>query len=59
MTSIHRYLLVGMLGALTLAGVGAAVGVYTQTLQERTSDSLLKMDIRATHEGGRLKAACL
>src|SRR5438128_2450642 len=34
MTSIRRYLLVGMLGALTLAGVGAAVGVYTQTWQE-------------------------
>ena len=34
MTSIRRYLLVGMLGALPLAGVGAAVGVYTQTWQE-------------------------
>lgn len=34
MTSIRRYLLLGMLGALILAGVGAAVGVYTQTLQE-------------------------
>jgi hypothetical protein len=25
----------------------------------RTSDSLLKMDIRAAHEWSRLKAACL
>jgi hypothetical protein len=26
---------------------------------KRTSDSLLKMDIRAAHEWSRLKAACL
>jgi hypothetical protein len=28
-------------------------------LLHRTSDSLLKMDIRAAHEWSRLKAACL
>jgi hypothetical protein len=34
-------------------------GKMSALLLHRTSDSLLKMDIRAAHEWSRLKAACL
>src|SRR5712692_8704761 len=35
------------------------VEIWSWSYVDRTSDSLLKMDIRAAHEGRRLKVACL
>jgi len=48
-----------VLAAFPNVGIGLHGVPLAFSLVLRTSDSLLKMDIRAAHEWRRLKAACL
>jgi hypothetical protein len=55
--SLVNGFIVGEIGTQAFPNQGIKRSMQNAVI--RTSDSLLKMDIRAAHEWSRLKAACL